>query len=227
MKIVGKIVNIMSISLLLSLLLVMPAHAANNTLTLSSSAQKANEGQFFKVTVTVTAEDPITIALVYITYDPNQLLLTNISYTDSPLNNETPDYSKGEGYLKLGRFKAGDPYPTGSFKVAELTFQARQGSGEASVNILQENSQLYTSTNPMNNELTSVSGTTIGLQPAGTEPSPEGTTTSDQISDTSSETDAPAPETKQNNTLWLAVVGLLVVVAAATVWYLIHRKPKN
>lgn len=145
--------------------------AASGQLRLTSSTESVVQGKTFTVNVNVSSDAPINVAHSKITYNSSALSLQSISYSGSPYTADSPEKAEGAGFVTLSRYKVGEPYPSGNFKLATLTFRANSTSGNTTINISQNDSYLYDA--EAANALTSVSGVTVALtRPPTTNPNP-------------------------------------------------------
>lgn len=167
------------VALLVVALLPLQASAAANTITLTSSTQTVRKGETFQVDVNTTTDTAITAAQVYITFDKNQLAITNVDYSTSPLTNDAPDSGGGEGYYRLQRYKIGQE-PAGTFLLGRITFEALASSGTATVSIDRSQSEMGSSGPDI---ITAVEGTSVELQPSanGDESTQASTSTTKKI----------------------------------------------
>jgi hypothetical protein len=153
------IVLVIILSALLTILLYQIS-AASGSITASSSAQSVTLGKTFTTTVTVDVDSPVTIAQAAVNYDHNALQLNTISYAGSPLTQDSPESSNNPGALVISRYKVGNPYPTGKFTLATLTFTAKD-TGNTAITLSQNRSLLFEATEESLNVLTQVSGTSV------------------------------------------------------------------
>lgn len=146
--------------------------AASGTLTLTPSTKTVTQGKTFTTTVTANTDGPIPVAKVVISYNKDQLLLSKIDYSGAPLDLNVPESSNTPGSLVIARYKLGEPYPSGKFTIATLTFTAK-ATGNAAITIDQSKSLLYEASEGTPNVLTQVSSTSISVNtPPATSPKP-------------------------------------------------------
>lgn len=113
----------------------------------------------------------MTIAQARVTYDQTKLSFRSISYSGSPLTTDTPDTRGGNGYYLVSRFKTGQPYPSGNFVLARITFEALEDSGSASLGIATGTSLVFDEATS-SNILGSLTGVSVNLSAPASSPQP-------------------------------------------------------
>lgn len=179
--------------------------AASGQLRLASSANSVVQGKTFTVDVNVSSDAPINVGHSKVTYNASALSLQGINYSGTPFTTDSPEAANGSGFVTVSRYKLGEPYPSGNFKLATLTFKANS-TGNTAINISQAESYLYDS--QAANALTSVSGVTVSLTkpptvtptPTPTSPTTNPSTPSAPTSGTDSPTQPPANNPQPSST---------------------------
>lgn len=166
----------LAIALLLVMLVPVRASAAAVTISLASTASSVQQGDSFQVTVNVSTSGVVSDVLTRVTFDSSKLSLVTTSYSGSPL---TEDFGSGggNGYYTIDRYKLGAPFPSGTFKLATLTFSAIASGSSTTVNIASANSSVGDGNTGQPHSPLSVSGVNITLTsppsaPTATPPSP-------------------------------------------------------
>lgn len=162
------------------LVMTVPVHAASATMTLSANPSSVVQSSNVVVTVTVATGSTVSDgAMAKLTFDTAKLQYQSIDYSGSPLNS-TDDLSSGVsgGTVSIARYTSTPPGPSGTFKLAAVTFKALANSGTSSPAIDAANS--YVSDHSTGNTFApTATGTTITftpIPPAAPAPAPSSTT---------------------------------------------------
>lgn len=140
------------------------AHAASVSNSYSPASQSLANGSNVTLTINTNAgSNHVLTDQLRVTYDPAKLKYISVSYSGSPLDQSAPEEASGTGYYQIARYTLGTK-PTGSFKLATITFQALTSSGSATVGYDAANSSVYVQEDGgAANALTGTSGSTITL----------------------------------------------------------------
>lgn len=141
------------------------ASAANIGVSYSPSSQAISQNGTVAMAINVNAgAEAVVTAQVKVTYDSSKLQFVSISYAGTPLNESSPSEASGPGFYTLSRYKVATPHPSGTFRLATVTFKALVSSGSTNVGYDAANSSIYTEADTTNSSLTSLAGATYSFQ---------------------------------------------------------------
>ena len=93
-------------------------------------------GEEFEVTLKIDPDgDTISVADVYMSFDPQYLEVVAMEQLEGPLSNTHigPEYNNSEGKLQLGAFRLQEPFATEEFSFVKITFSALEPTPQTQI----------------------------------------------------------------------------------------------
>jgi hypothetical protein len=140
-------------------------------LNATSNKTSVEKDQTFIVTVgTDSGTEPISIGHARLTFDPTKVQYVSSDYANTSFTDNSPESTEGNGYVQLSRYTT--QRPAGNLIIGRVTFKALASSGDLTINIDRQNSNVFSATDA-SDILAAVNGVTVSVR----EPAPPEVTT--------------------------------------------------